>query len=170
MDLNSDLAGDLPPEYFFIGLTTLASHVFYANCQLSFFSGQYECRMTDTSQTLKYVARQRSDGEIIAQTTPFITVTPITIKVGCEVGKNVSLNCAINSPYVVQFKDIPEAGKHEKSTQTIVRCCLPHMNVVLIKLFTYIHMFSVPGMCCIFYVQVKVSASAIRFQFPAVKA
>lgn len=118
MDLNSDLAGDchlmlISQNIFFIGLTTLTSHVFYVNCQLSFFSGQYECRMTDTSQTLKYVARQRSDGEIIAQTTPFITVTPITIKVGCEVGKNVSLNCAINSPYVVQFKGIPEAGKHE---------------------------------------------------------
>lgn len=108
----------LPPDVdsqhiFFIGLTTITSHVFYVNCQLSFFSGHYECRMTDASQTLKYVVRQRSNGDIIAQTTPLITVTPIKIKVGCEVGKNVALNCVINSPYVVKFKDIPEAGKHE---------------------------------------------------------
>lgn len=74
--------------------------------------------MTDTIQTLecgevcmKYVVRQKL--EIIVKTTPLITVTPITIKVGCEVGKKVSLNCAINSPYVVEFKDIPEAGKNE---------------------------------------------------------
>lgn len=126
--------------------------------------------MTDTSQTLKYVARQRSNGEIIAQTTPLITVTPITIKVGCEVGKNVSLNCVINSPYVVIFKDIPEAGKHEM--QPMGACYLLHMNLVLRTLFKIIciHMFLVPDMCCIFSVQVKVSASAILFQFPAVKA
>lgn len=43
--------------------------------------------------------------------TPLIQVTPVVKKVGCEVGKEVSLNCIVNAPYVVIFRGIPAAGK-----------------------------------------------------------
>ncbi|XP_070843546.1 adhesion G protein-coupled receptor F4-like [Chaetodon trifascialis] len=87
-------------------------------------SGQYECKLRDKTVTAALVFRQKSEGEFILKERPLVQVTPIRQKVNCEDGKEVSLQCSVNSPYRVKFKDIPAAGTSDKIThQFLITDC-----------------------------------------------
>ncbi|XP_040919857.1 adhesion G-protein coupled receptor F1-like [Toxotes jaculatrix] len=70
-------------------------------------NGNYECKLKD-----KYIFRQKSNGLISFKEKPSIKVTPLSKTVLCEVGKTVSLQCSVNKPYKVEFKDT-SAGRGE---------------------------------------------------------
>ncbi|XP_047184830.1 adhesion G-protein coupled receptor F2 [Scophthalmus maximus] len=76
---------------------------------LQFFTtdkGRYECKLKE-----KNVFKQQSKGEIIYKVLPIIQLKPMTVKIKCEAGKRVLVECSVNSPYMVEFKDLPVAGK-----------------------------------------------------------
>ncbi|XP_040919854.1 adhesion G protein-coupled receptor F5-like isoform X2 [Toxotes jaculatrix] len=70
-------------------------------------NGNYECKLKE-----KYIFRQKSNGRISFKEKPSIQVTPLSKTVLCEVGKTVSLQCSVNEPYKVEFKDT-SAGRGE---------------------------------------------------------
>ncbi|XP_041814965.1 adhesion G protein-coupled receptor F5-like isoform X2 [Chelmon rostratus] len=81
-----------------------------------FFStdnGYYECKLKE-SVNGKPVFRQTSSGEFVLSETPLIQVTPIRRNVNCEVENEVSLQCSVNSPYRVMFKNITTADTGNK--------------------------------------------------------
>ncbi|KAM7367606.1 hypothetical protein PAMP_013892 [Pampus punctatissimus] len=69
-------------------------------------NGLYECRLTQGNS----VFRQKSTRTFTAKDRPLIQVTPIRRKVACEVGKQVTLQCSVQSPYTVMFAERPDAG------------------------------------------------------------
>ncbi|XP_071334666.1 adhesion G protein-coupled receptor F5-like isoform X3 [Trachinotus anak] len=71
--------------------------------------GRYECRLRDKS-----IFRQRSDGFLSPKEIPLIQISPIRNKVKCEVGKEVPLQCSVNSPYTVEFPGIPSVAAGSK--------------------------------------------------------
>lgn len=73
-----------------------------------YISGRYECKLKE-----KNVFKQQSKGEIIYKVLPIIQLKPMTVKIKCEAGKRVLVECSVNSPYMVEFKDLPVAGKPE---------------------------------------------------------
>lgn len=73
------------------------------------FSGQYECRMRDDNSNI--AVRQKFNKQLSPRDTPLIIVTPVTRKVACEVEKEVILTCSVQEPYIVEFIDIPVAGR-----------------------------------------------------------
>ncbi|XP_023270950.1 adhesion G protein-coupled receptor F5-like [Seriola lalandi dorsalis] len=83
---------------------------------LNFFftnNGLYECSLRDRN-----VFRQQSNGSISSKVIPSIQVRPVRIKVKCEVGKEVQLECSVNSPYTVEFEGIPSAVPGKKINHT----------------------------------------------------
>lgn len=64
---------------------------------------------------------QRSKERLTLNKTPLIRVTPITTKVACEIGKEVTLTCIVESPYVVEFQNISAAGRRVNITHVYVR-------------------------------------------------
>lgn len=88
----------------------LASHWIDINWWSPFISGRYECKLI--RQRDKSVFRQVSNGPIILKALPKIQMASVKT-VQCEVGKQVLLQCSVNSPYKVEFKEFPAAGKPE---------------------------------------------------------
>ncbi|KAM7395048.1 hypothetical protein PAMA_006682 [Pampus argenteus] len=83
------------------GVATLTISKFFASD-----NGLYECRLKQD----KSVFRQKSTRTFTAKERPLIQVTPIRRKVECEVGKQVTLQCSVQSPYTVKFKERPDGG------------------------------------------------------------
>ncbi|XP_008302526.1 probable G-protein coupled receptor 110 [Stegastes partitus] len=74
-----------------------------------FFStdnGLYECRLERPDGS---IFRQRSNGDFNLRETPQIQLTPVRQNVQCG-GRDVTLQCSVNSPYEVEFPDFPSAG------------------------------------------------------------
>lgn len=65
--------------------------------------------MTDLNPNI--AVRQKFNQQLSPRDTPLIRVTPVRSTVACEVGKEVILTCRVQEPYVVEFTDIPEAGR-----------------------------------------------------------
>ncbi|XP_050927976.1 adhesion G protein-coupled receptor F5 isoform X23 [Lates calcarifer] len=87
-----------------------------------FFStnnGEYECRLKG-----KNTFRQKSNRVFTFKEPPVIRIEPVKKKVRCVVGKTVKLDCSVNSPYKVEFKDISAAGTGStiSYTYTIAVC------------------------------------------------
>lgn len=76
------------------------------NCWSFLISGEYECRLKG-----KNTFRQKSNRVFTFKEPPVIRIEPVKKKVRCVVGKTVKLDCSVNSPYKVEFKDISAAGK-----------------------------------------------------------
>ncbi|XP_056261303.1 uncharacterized protein LOC130187595 isoform X2 [Seriola aureovittata] len=79
---------------------------------LNFFftkNGLYECSLRERN-----VFRQQSNGSISSKVIPSIQVRPVRNKVKCELGKEVQLECSVNSPYTVEFEGIPSAVPGKK--------------------------------------------------------
>lgn len=76
--------------------------------------------MKNDSKNSNIIVIQRSKEPLTLNKTPLIRVTPITTKVACEIGKVVTLTCIVQSPYVVEFKDISAAGRHVNITHTCI--------------------------------------------------
>lgn len=74
--------------------------------------------MKNDNENSNIIVIQRSKKPLTLNKTPWIRVTPITKKVACEIGKVVTLTCTVESPYVVEFKDISAAGTRVNITHT----------------------------------------------------
>ncbi|XP_060947073.1 adhesion G protein-coupled receptor F5-like [Limanda limanda] len=86
-------------------------------------NGNYECRLKEGN-----IFRQKSNNPFSYKDTPLVQVSPVKKRVKCEVGKDVSLKCSVNSPYQVMFID--KVGSNIKDGEithihTIKKCPTP---------------------------------------------
>ncbi|XP_069559150.1 adhesion G protein-coupled receptor F5-like [Brachyistius frenatus] len=75
-------------------------------------NGQYECKLRRGDNSIFI---QKSDKRFAFKDTPLIQVTPVRRNVRCE-DENVELKCSVNSPYTVEFLNLPVAGTAREIT------------------------------------------------------
>ncbi|XP_069014791.1 adhesion G protein-coupled receptor F5-like [Embiotoca jacksoni] len=75
-------------------------------------NGQYECMLRRGDNSIFI---QKSDRRFAFKDTPLIQVTPVRRNVRCE-DENVELKCSVNSPYTVEFLNLPVAGTDREIT------------------------------------------------------
>lgn len=72
-------------------------------------SGHYQCRLFDGDSSFL----QDSNERFSLLETPTIRIVPLNNKMVCEVGQELPLQCSVQEPYHVKFKDFPNTGKTE---------------------------------------------------------
>ncbi|XP_061560660.1 adhesion G-protein coupled receptor F1-like isoform X2 [Phycodurus eques] len=68
-------------------------------------NGRYQCQLFDQNSSF----RQDSNEILSLLETPTIQMVPLQNTILCDVGQQVSLECTVQDPYQVEFKDIPNA-------------------------------------------------------------
>ncbi|XP_061610518.1 adhesion G-protein coupled receptor F1-like [Phyllopteryx taeniolatus] len=68
-------------------------------------NGRYQCQLFDQNSSF----RQDSNEMFSLSETPTIQMVPLQNTILCDVGQQVSLECTVQDPYQVEFKDIPNA-------------------------------------------------------------
>lgn len=131
--LYNNLSADLARH-----VLVVSSHIFflYLYWWSSLISGRYECKLRQGQSVFRQIAR----GIFTIKERPLIQVTPIRRKVKCENGKQVELQCSVQSPYKVTLKNSSDAGeplttpgKPQKADQLLWNNL--NMNAILWQLF-----------------------------------
>ncbi|CAK6970189.1 adhesion G protein-coupled receptor F5-like [Scomber scombrus] len=82
-------------------------------------SGVYECKLKQGLATF----RQKSNRKFTIQETPLIQVSPITSTIECSVGKVVSVQCSVQSPYTVEIIGTTAAGSNSVNHRFSIQNC-----------------------------------------------